>query len=153
MNVYAELRTLAAMPMADLKARYADLFGEQTRSSNRDYLVRRIAWRLQARAEGDLSERAREGARELARDADLRVKPPKDGDDATLHPQPQPVGPLRTVSGKLSLKRDPRVPVPGTKLTRNFKGHEYRVIVLPHGFEYAGGGRAGDEWPEWFVSV
>lgn len=44
MNVYAEVRAMAKMTMADLKARYADLFGEQTRSCNRDYLVRRIAW-------------------------------------------------------------------------------------------------------------
>lgn len=43
MNVYAELRTLAALPMADLKARYAELFGEQTRSYHKEFLVRRIA--------------------------------------------------------------------------------------------------------------
>lgn len=70
MNVYAEVRAMAKMPMADLKARYAELFGEQTRSCNRDYLVRRIAWRLQARVEGDLSERARKRAAELADDAE-----------------------------------------------------------------------------------
>lgn len=75
MNVYAEVRVMAKMPMADLKARYAELFGEQTRSGNRDYLVRRIAWRLQARAEGDLSERARKRAAELADDADLLPHP------------------------------------------------------------------------------
>ena len=35
-------------------------------------------WRLQALAEGDLSERARRRAAELANDADLRLAPPKD---------------------------------------------------------------------------
>jgi hypothetical protein len=60
MNAYAEVRTMAMMTMPDLKARYAELFGEQTRSGNRDYLVRRIAWRIQADAEGGLPERARQ---------------------------------------------------------------------------------------------
>jgi len=138
MSMRHQIASLERMTVGQLQARYAEVFGEPARSGNRQWLFRRVAWRIQAMAEGDLSERARERARELARDADLRVKPPKDGDDATLHPQPQPVGPLRTVSGRLSLKRDPRVPVPGTKLTRNFKGHEYRVIVLPNGFEYDG---------------
>jgi hypothetical protein len=138
MSMKHEIAGLERMTVSQLQARYAEVFGEPARSGNRQWLFRRVAWRIQALAEGDLSERARERARELARDADLRVKPPKDGEDAALHPQPQPVGPLRTVSGKLSLKRDPRVPVPGTKLTKTFKGHEYRVIVLPHGFEYDG---------------
>jgi Protein of unknown function (DUF2924) len=40
-------------------------------SSNRQFLFRRIAWRLQANAHGDLSERARHRALEIADDADL----------------------------------------------------------------------------------
>jgi hypothetical protein len=39
------------------------------------WLVKRIAWRMQALAEGDLSERARRRAAELANDADLRLSP------------------------------------------------------------------------------
>jgi hypothetical protein len=34
------------------------LFGDTTKTSNRTSLIKRIAWRLQALAEGDLSERA-----------------------------------------------------------------------------------------------
>ncbi len=128
MNVYAELRTLAALPMADLKARYADLFGEQTRSCNRDYLVRRIAWRLQARAEGDLSERARRRAAELADDADLRTRAPAAaaGDDA------------RHLVAPLKPPPSPRLPMPGTLLTRRYKGREIVAKVLEKGFEYEG---------------
>jgi hypothetical protein len=61
-------------------------------------------------AEGDLSERVREGARDLVRDADLRFRPPRGVERAALAAQPQPDGQLRTLSGRLSLKRDPRVP-------------------------------------------
>ena len=43
---------------------------------HKQYLVPRIAWRLQANAEGDLSERARGGrAAVLAEEADLRIRP------------------------------------------------------------------------------
>ena len=39
----------------------------------------RIAWRLQADAEGGLTERALQRAAELANDADVRVTPPRHG--------------------------------------------------------------------------
>lgn len=42
-------------------------------AEDRGHLFRRIAWRLQALAEGDLSERARTRAHQIARDADLRT--------------------------------------------------------------------------------
>src|SRR5580704_15166471 len=41
---------------------------------NHAHLFRRIAWRLQALAEGDLTTRARERALALAADADLRLR-------------------------------------------------------------------------------
>src|SRR5262245_53919917 len=68
---------LGQMTVAELRARYAQVFGEPTRASHKTWLVRRLAWRLQALAEGDLSERARRRAQELANDADLRLYPPR----------------------------------------------------------------------------
>ena len=52
------------------------MFGETTNTKNRVWLFRRIAWRLQALAEGDLSERAQGRAAELACDPDIRMSPP-----------------------------------------------------------------------------
>jgi len=138
MNMNQQIASLERMTVGQLQARYAEVFGEPARSGNRQWLFRRVAWRIQAMAEGDLTNRARERARELARDADLRVRPPHGSEHAALTARPQPVGPLRTLSGRLSLSRDPRVPVPGSVLTKVFKGHEYRVTVLPNGFEYDG---------------
>ncbi len=63
--------------MVELKKKYRELFGEDSKSSNKQFLFRRIAWRLQARVEGDLSERARHRAAEIADDADLRTRAPK----------------------------------------------------------------------------
>jgi hypothetical protein len=50
--------------------------GKRSRSLVNE-VFRRVAWRLQARAEGDLSERARQRAAELADDADLRLRAPR----------------------------------------------------------------------------
>lgn len=123
---------LQGMTAGELRERYAEVFGEATRSGNRRWLMRRIAWRLQALAEGGLSERARKRAAELARDADIRLRPPEWVNMAS------PPGDLRTVSGRLESKRDDRLPAPGTVLTRRYKGRDHLVTVLPGGFEYAG---------------
>ncbi len=138
MNIGQQIAGLERMTVGQLQAKYAEVFGEPARSGNRQWLFRRVAWRIQAMAEGDLSERARERARELARDADLRVRPPTGSDHLGLAIQPRPNGPLRTLSGKIVVKRDSRVPTDGSVITRVFKGHEYRVTVLPHGYEYDG---------------
>src|SRR3982751_3272642 len=72
-----EIESLRKLKTKALRARYRELFGEESRSSNHAHLFRRIAWRLQAKAEGDLSERARKRAAELADDADLRLRAPR----------------------------------------------------------------------------
>src|SRR5262245_7940408 len=73
-----EVAALQRMTTKQLRQRYAEVFGEATTTGNRTWLVRRIAWRLQGLAEGDLSERAKQRATELARYADLRVVPPRE---------------------------------------------------------------------------
>ena len=47
-----EINGLRKLTTRVLKDRYQEVFGEASPSSNRDHLFRRIAWRLQARAEG-----------------------------------------------------------------------------------------------------
>jgi hypothetical protein len=74
--VRREIEGLRNLTMTAMRARYLELFGEASRSTTRDHLFRRLAWRLQAMAAGDLSAQARERARELARDAGLRLRAP-----------------------------------------------------------------------------
>src|SRR5262249_54534062 len=76
-NLAKEVAALGRMTVKDLRGRNAEVFGEASNAANKVWLVKRIAWRLQAGAEGDLSERARQRAAELANDADLRLSPPK----------------------------------------------------------------------------
>ena len=58
-NIGQQVAALRQLTAGQLRDRYAELFGEPPRSGHREHLVRRIAWRMQARREGDLSERAR----------------------------------------------------------------------------------------------
>ena len=58
LNVAEELTALEQMTVGQLQQLYADALGETVRSRHKQYLIRRIAWRLQANAEGGLSERA-----------------------------------------------------------------------------------------------
>jgi Protein of unknown function (DUF2924) len=128
-NVGKELAALEAMTVAELRDRYAQVFGEETRVGNKAWLVKRIIWRLQALAEGDLSERARRRAAELAQDADLRLSPPR---------QKQTTPASVQKNGKASALANGCLPLPGTILTRWYKGQTLKVQVLRHGFEYDG---------------
>jgi len=58
LNMKKELAALEQMTVGQLHKRYAEVFGEPVRSRHKQYLIRRIAWRHQANAEGGLSERA-----------------------------------------------------------------------------------------------
>jgi hypothetical protein len=127
-NILNEVATLQRLTIGQLRQRFADVFGEATPASNRTWLVKRIAWRLQALAEGDLSERARRRAAELAQDADLRLNPPRTKISPTTLPEPVSV----------PTPVDPRLPPPGTILTRPYKGQQLHVQVFTEGFAYAG---------------
>ena len=128
LNIGRELAALKRLTVRELRARYAEVFGEATTSRHKDFLIRRILWRLQANEEGGLSDRARERARELAADSDVRLTAPR-------APAATP-GPERIA--EIQVAPDDRLPMPGAVLTRRYKGRSVEVRVLPHGFEYEG---------------
>ncbi len=43
-DVEAERRTLGAMTAGELRRRYQEVGGDEARSRNREYLIRRILW-------------------------------------------------------------------------------------------------------------
>lgn len=69
-----QIEGLRHMTVGQLKEKYLEAFGEASRSNHKQFLFRRVAWRLQANAWGGLSERARRRALEIANDADLRIR-------------------------------------------------------------------------------
>ena len=66
--VLMEIENLRRASLAGLHQKFREVFQEETRSRHREHLFRRIAWRLQAFAEGNLSERARGRARTRLRE-------------------------------------------------------------------------------------
>jgi hypothetical protein len=125
--VAAEVARLERMTTGQVAARFREIFGEDCRSHNKRYLLRRIAWRLQSKAEGGLSERALKRAEELAKDADVRVTPPRS------IKVPTSAKPARFVP-----KKDNRLPPAGCWIEREYRGIEIRVRVAVDGFEYEG---------------
>ena len=132
LDIGHELAELKGLTIGALRQKYAALFGEPTRTGNKVWLVRRLAWRLQVLAEGDLSERARQRAAELANDADLRLSPPR------LPRTPASTEGGESPSGLRLSSADGRLPPPGTVLVRPYKGRTLQVRILTDGFAYQG---------------
>jgi len=132
-KVLKEIRGLRYLTVTGLRARYREVFGEESRSNHKQFLVRRVAWRLQELAEGGLSERARRRAMEIANDADFRIRAPK------VFPALDGEASERTYSMKIDGKRDPRLPKAGTLLTREYEGRCIVVKVNEDNFEFEGG--------------
>ncbi|HYI93615.1 MAG TPA: DUF2924 domain-containing protein [Bryobacteraceae bacterium] len=106
----AVLMEIENMRRARLHEKFREVFQEETRSRDREHLFRRIASRLQALAEGDLTERARVRANEIGRDADLRAVAPRDffivGGEQ-----------VQTTRVDGNRDQDSRLPLPGTLLS------------------------------------
>ncbi len=130
-TIAVQLDALGNMTVLELQEKYVEVFGEESRSRHKDFLRKRIAWRLQANAEGGLSERALRRAEELANEADLRLLAPRNGNGPAL-----PMG--RTVVGRISPTDDRRLPMPGAVITREYRGRTVSVTVLDQGFEHNG---------------
>jgi len=109
---------LSQLITKQLRQRYSELFGDATNAANRVWLLRRIAWRLQAQTEGGLTERAQRRALELANDCDIRLSPP------TIRRSSQEQ--KRASSTNELAEWDRRLPMPGTVLCRVYKGKETR---------------------------
>ena len=130
-TVVAAITELPKAKVATLQKRYRELFGEESKSSNKQFLFRRIAWRLQANAEGGLSDRARRRAAEIADDSDLRTRAASElvSTQALRHVP-------RGERERSQPQRDWRLPPPGTLLTRRTVNRQIVVKVLEEGFEF-----------------
>ncbi len=132
LSIPQQLAALPRLSVKQLQARYAEVFGDATTARNKTWLVRRIAWKLQANVEGGLSERALARAQDLAAGAELRSsRPPPAAPVPASHPATKVVTPAASPA-------DPRLPPPGSTIARTYKGARLQVRVLASGFEYAG---------------
>lgn len=131
MNIDREVALMKAMSVGELRRKYCEVFNESTNARNKVWLIKRIAWRMQANVEGDLSERARRRAMEIANDADIRMMPPR------VKKTSEVVQEAKTRVAKVDSKPARSLSV-GQSLQRVYKGQNIVVVVRENGFEWQG---------------
>ncbi len=124
-SIPAQIARLQKMSVAELREEWKRLYdGEEPRVSNRVWLWKRLAWRVQELKFGGLSDAAQKRLEELMPTAELALRNPP----GKKHPPPAPIEPVR----------DKRIPPPGTVLLRRYKDQAITVEVLTNGFEWEG---------------
>ncbi len=107
MTIVEQIQELRGMTVNELRERYEEVFGESTNARNKDWLWKRIAWKIQELQFGGISERAKKRAREIANEHDIRVRPHK--------------GAFKESAATNKQKTKSNLPAPGTVLTRAYK--------------------------------
>lgn len=130
-KIALEVENLKELTVNQLQKRWVEVWGEACRSRNKEFLRKRIGWKIQANAYGGLSERALARARELADESLLKVRAP-----APFTPPPSTGA--RTIQKHLHAPGDDRIPPPGTVIARDYKGRKLLVAILEKGFEFEG---------------
>ncbi len=127
-GVLSKVIALQHLSVTELRQQHSQLFpDEQVVSANKTYLQRRVAYRLQELAFGGLSRQAEERLQQLIQQHDpINRKSEK------------PDTPLESSQQKPKSLRDRRLPIPGTILTKVYKGVPFQVNVLAKGFEFQG---------------
>ena len=117
-NVLKQIADLERLSYSDLQERWRQLIGAEPPRYRREFMVKRLAHRLQELAHGGLSQDTRDEMDRLLDDAGY--------DELGA----RGTGPRRRPG------RD--FPVAGTRLVREWDGERHEVTVVRGGFEYRG---------------
>jgi hypothetical protein len=117
MQVLKEIAALHQMDRQQLRERWWELMGKAAPSCNREYLIRRLAYRIQELTYGGLSERAKTMMTDILREAGY--------DEQELAP-------------RQGQRKRTALPVVGTRLVREWNGERYEVTVTEQGYEFGG---------------
>jgi len=124
-TIVEQIMNLKNQSVEELKAKYEEVFsGEKPTSSNKPFLWRKIAYRLQEIEYGGLSIDTQNRVTELINQYDPvnnKMLRPKNVDNKNK------------TNG-----RDTRLPIPGAIIKKVYKGRIIEVKVLEKGFEYEG---------------
>ncbi len=135
-NVRLLIQQLSHQTVGQLQQTYTRATGEPSRSFNRTWLIKKIAYATQEAAKGGLSERARTRATELARDQDLRVRPPQHIHDA-LKAAAAPTAAPAAVAADTQVKVvSSGLPPVGSVIVKPYRGRRLEVQVVADGFVY-----------------
>ena len=112
-EVDRDVRALSEMRVPDLEQKYLELYGVPTHSRNRQYLIKRLTWRIQELAYGGLKPETRKRIEALGEQfADRNITRRRIRDDV--------------------------MPIAGTRLLREWQGVEHAVTVMIEGYEWQG---------------
>ena len=126
--VLSKVLALQNLSLAELRQQHSQLFpDEKAAPANKAYLQRRLAYRLQEHAFGGLSRQTEERLQQLIQQHDP-INHKSSGSAPVSHESTPKAKPLR----------DRRLPIPGTVLTKTYKGTQLQVRVLVKGFEFQG---------------
>ena len=112
-SVLAQLGALKHMTVVELKTKWESLFGAPAPNNSRSYLELRLGYRIQELSLGGLSRETRRTLDLLADEIEGQAK-------------------------HRSIIADPRNPVVGTRLVREWDGVEHTVTVMKDGFDWQG---------------
>ncbi len=122
----SQIMALRENSLDELKTKYEELFlGRKAPSNNKIFMWRKIAYRLQELEYGGISAETQSKIQQLIQQYDpinnKALRP-----DAAIKSRPK----------KNDLSRDKRLPIPGTVITKEYKGISLQVKILKSGFEY-----------------
>ena len=131
-STLGEISRLRTLTVGQLREEWKRLHGgEETRSRNKDFLWRRLAYRIQEIQSGSLSDRAKARLEELAPTTFVRAQVPP-----VAVPEAVPIQDVTPTRPKTV--RDARLPSVGTIISRRWHGRELRLLVLEDGYELDG---------------
>ena len=115
-SVLRQLATLNTMTMEQLREKWLDLYGCDPPPYKKQFLIKRLAYRIQEFFYGGVSEAAKTRLGQVARE-----------------------DPLARGDGRVSENRQSKDGIlPGTRFVRIWKDRRYEVLAQEKGFEYQG---------------
>ncbi len=119
-SVLKQIADLDNLTYQELRSLWRTLFGKDATASNRPYLIKRLAYRIQEIAYGGLSEGARQTMDEVL----------------DSHGFDENGG--RSDRRRAEKKQKAGMPIVGTRFLREWKGRTYEVTVVNGGFDFEG---------------
>lgn len=141
-TILAQIMGLKSLSTGELLKKYEELFGgKKAPSNNKTYLWRKLAFRIQELEYGG-STRSDDGLAHhyggISEEVQNRVNELVEEYDPVNNKALRPNNTFQDIQSdaKPIHSRDRRLPIPGTVITKEYKGSAIQVKVLDRGFEY-----------------
>ena len=122
-DILNQVLALKDMKNDELLAKYIEIFdGQRPSINNAEYLRKKISYRIQEIAHGGLSNAAKTRLEQL-----ITVYDPINN---------RLLRKMKDKASAVKIRRDRRLPIPGSIITKIYKGTVIKVKVLEKGFEY-----------------